>query len=141
MQDIIADTLTFQRLESWLFGIFAALALTLSLVGIYGMVHHEVELRTRDIGVRMALGSSRGAVVRQILGRVAILMLAGIGCGWMLTLALRKILASVVELHAAHDAAWLIALTLTLAVVGIAASLLPARRAASIDPMQALRAE
>ncbi len=141
MQDIISDTLIFQRLMSWLFGIFAGLALTLSLVGIYGMVHHEVELRTRDIGIRMALGSTRARVVLQILRRVAVLMLGGIALGWALTLAMQKVLASVIELHPAHDAAFLIALTLTLALIGVAASLLPARRAATIDPMQALRTD
>jgi predicted permease len=141
VEQIIAETLTFERLEGWLFGVFAALALTLSLVGIYGMVQHEVELRTRDIGIRMALGSTRGAVVRKILGRVALLMLCGIALGWSLTLALQKVMASVVELKITHDVALLTTLTLTLGLIGIAASLLPARRAASIDPMQALRTE
>jgi putative ABC transport system permease protein len=141
MHQVIAETLIFERLESWLFSIFAALALLLSLVGIYGMVHLEVELRTRDIGVRMALGSTRARVLGQIVTRVALLMLYGIGLGWLLTLGLRRAISSVVELHAAHDALLLTLLTLTLGLCGVAASLLPARRAASIDPMQALRSE
>jgi len=141
MSQIVSESLVFERMENWLFGIFAGLALTLALVGIYGLISHEVELRTRDIGIRMALGSTRGLVVRQILSRVAILMTVGAGAGWAITLAARKVLASVVELHAAKDAWLLIGLTLTLALFGIAASLLPARRAASIDPMQALRSE
>ncbi len=141
MHDVIAETLTFERMESWLFGIFASLALLLSLVGIYGMVHHEVEVRTREIGVRMALGSSRGRVVRDIFVRVAILMLTGVAVGWGLTLALRNVIASVVELNAAHDA-WLLGLlTLGLVVVGMLASVMPARNAATIDPMEALRNE
>ncbi|WP_263373938.1 ABC transporter permease [Granulicella aggregans] len=141
MHEVIAETLTFERLESWLFGIFAALALVLSLVGIYGMVHHEVEVRTREIGVRMALGSSRGRVVRNILSRVAMLMSVGVAVGWALTLALRSVIASVVELNAAHDALLLGTLTLGLVVIGILASVVPARNAASIDPMEALRNE
>lgn len=141
MHDVIAEILTFERLESWLFGIFAGLALLLSLVGIYGMVHHEVELRTRDIGVRMALGSSRGRVMRDILTRVGTLMLAGTATGWLLTLALRKAIASVVEMHAEKDAALLGALTFALIAIGLLASLLPARRAASINPIEALRVE
>ncbi|MBB5056881.1 putative permease [Granulicella aggregans] len=141
MHEVIAETLTFERLESWLFGIFAALALVLSLVGIYGMVHHEVEVRTREIGVRMALGSSRGRVVRNILTRVAVLMSAGVAVGWVLTLALRGVIASVVELNAAHDAFLLGALTLGLVAIGMLASVVPARNAASIDPMEALRNE
>jgi putative ABC transport system permease protein len=141
MNQVVAETLTFQRLESWLFGIFAALALTLSLVGIYGMVHHEVELRTRDIGVRMALGSTRGRVMREILQRVAVLMLIGVSAGWLLTLALKRTLSSVLELQALSNAGLLLGLTVALVLFGIAASLLPARRAASIEPTQALRAE
>lgn len=141
MNQIIGETLTFERLEGWLFGIFAALALLLSLIGIYGMVHHEVELQTRDIGVRMALGSTRGRVVRQILQRVTLLMAVGIGLGWMLTLAMQRALTSILVLHAAHDAALLGMLTAALAAVGVAASLLPARRAAGINPMIALRME
>ncbi|GAC1362713.1 MAG: ABC transporter permease [Acidobacteriaceae bacterium] len=141
MNQVVAEILTFQRLESWLFGIFAALAFTLSLVGIYGMVHHEVELRTRDIGVRMALGSTRLRVVREILTRVAALMALGLACGWLLTFALQRTLASVIELHATQNAGLLLIITLTLAIFGIGASLLPARRAATIEPTQALRTE
>ena len=141
MREVLDDQLTLERLESWLFGTFAALALLLSLVGIYGTVAHEVELRTRDIGVRMALGSTRARVVRGILTRVATLMLGGVVAGWALTLALRRVLASVVELHPAHDFALLAAITAVLTLAGLAASLLPARRAATIDPIEALRTE
>ena len=139
MQDIIADTLTFQRLESWLFAIFAALALLLSLVGIYGVIHHEVELRTRDIGIRMALGSTRRTVLVQVLRRVALLMLAGVALGWMVTVSLRRVIASVVELHPGQNLVLLLTITGSLLAVGIAASIMPARRSATIDPMQALR--
>jgi predicted permease len=141
MAQVVSDSLVFERMENWLFGIFAAFALLLAVVGIYGLIQHEIELRTRDIGIRMALGSTRGAVVRQILSRVSLLMAGGIVLGWSLTLAAQKVLASVVQLHAAHDAALLLAITITLVLVGIGASLLPASRAASIDPMQALRTE
>jgi predicted permease len=141
MAQVVSDSLVFERMENWLFGIFAGFALLLAVIGLYGLIQHEVELRTRDIGIRMALGSTRGRVMAQIILRVTLLMTIGITLGWSLTLALQKVLASVIEMHAAHDAALLLALTLTLALIGIAASLLPARRAASIDPMQALRTE
>jgi predicted permease len=141
MAQVVSDSLVFERMENWLFGIFAGFALLLAVIGLYGLIQHEVELRTRDIGIRMALGATRGRVMAQILLRVTLLMTIGVALGWSLTLALQKVLASVIEMHAAHDAALLVALTFTLGFIGVAASLLPARRAASIDPMQALRTE
>jgi putative ABC transport system permease protein len=141
MDDVIAETLTFQRLESWLFGIFAALALLLSLVGIFGMVNHEVELRTREIGIRMALGSTRAMVLGNTLRRVSLLMLTGVAAGLLLTGALHKILSSVVEIHAAKDAWLLCAIALGLAAAGILAGVFPAHRAASVEPTEALRME
>jgi predicted permease len=141
MAQIVSESLVFERMENWLFGIFAGLALTLALIGIYGLISHEVELRTRDIGIRMALGSTRERVMAQILLRVAILMTTGIAVGGVLTLALRNVLASVIEMRVAKYPWLLVGVALAMALFGIAASLLPARRAASIDPMQALRAE
>jgi len=141
MSDVVSETLVFERMENWLFGIFAGFALLLALVGLYGLISHEVELKTRDIGIRMALGSTRGKVMGQVLGRVVVLMLIGITLGWVITLGIQKVLASVVEMHAAKDALLLAALTTGLGVAGVAASLWPARRAASIDPMKALRTE
>jgi predicted permease len=141
MSQIISESLVFERMENWLFGIFAGLALTLALVGIYGLISHEVELRTRDIGIRMALGSTRQRVMAQVLLRVAILMTTGIAVGGVLTLALRNVLASVIEMRVAKYPWLLVGLALAMALFGVCASLLPARRAASIDPMQALRSE
>jgi predicted permease len=141
MSEIVSDSLTLDRLEGWLFGIFAVLALLLAVVGLYGLVNHEVELRAREIGIRMALGSTRIQVTNLLLGKVALLLLSGLGIGWMLTLALRKVLATVVEMHASHDFQLLAGVTAGLALVGILASLIPARRAASVEPVQTLRTE
>jgi putative ABC transport system permease protein len=141
MIEVVSETLVFQRMESWLFGIFAAIALLLAVVGLYGLVNHEVELRTREIGIRMALGSTRGLVMEEVVRRVAILMVVGVGTGWVLTLALKKVMASVVEMHAGHDAVLLAGVTAGLIAVGVLVSVAPARRAATIDPMQALRNE
>lgn len=141
MSGIVSNSLTLERLEGWLFGIFAALALLLAVVGLYGLVNHEVELRTREIGVRMALGSTRVQVTNLLLGKVALLLFSGLAIGWMLTLALRKVLAAVVVMHASHDFLLLAGVTASLALVGVMASFVPARRAASIEPVHALRTE
>lgn len=141
MTDIVSESLVFERMENWLFGVFAGFALLLAVVGLYGLTSHEVELRTRDIGVRMALGSTRARVVRSVITQVATLMALGVGAGWVLTLALKRVLASVVELHFAHDAVLLSTLTALFVSVGLAASLLPARRAANTDPIHVLRSE
>jgi ABC-type antimicrobial peptide transport system permease subunit len=141
MTDVVNEALVFERMESWLFGVFAGFALLLAVIGLYGLINHEVELRTRDIGIRMALGSTRGLVLIQILRRVAVLMVAGVGVGWILALTLRKVLATVTTMHATQDLVFLAVLTATLILVGLLASIAPARRAATVDPMQALRSE
>jgi len=141
MNDVVSDSLMLDRLEGWLFGTFAAVALLLAVIGIFGLVNYEVELRTREIGIRMALGSTRVQVTRLLLGKVALLMLSGLAIGWMLTLALRKVLSTVVEMHAGKDFLLLTSMTVGLALVGILASLIPAHRAASVEPVQALRTE
>jgi len=141
MTDVISNSLSLDRMEGWLFGIFAIFALVLAVIGIYGLVNHEVELRTREIGIRMALGSTRIQVTKLVLGKVALLMLFGLSIGWVLTIALHKMIAAVVEMHAGNDFILLAALTIGLAAIGVIASLLPARRAASVQPTLALRIE
>jgi len=141
MSQVVAETLVFQRMESWLFGIFAALALVLALVGLYGLLSHEVELSTRDIGVRMALGASRSRILGGVLGRVAWILSAGATAGLVLAIGARKLIGMVVYLDLEKQAAGFALLALVLVIVGLLAALLPARRAASIEPMQALRNE
>jgi putative ABC transport system permease protein len=89
----------------------------------------------------MALGSTRGLVMTGVLRRVALLMLSGVTIGLLLTLAVQKLLAAVVVVHASHDLAILAGLTAGLIAVGVLASIAPARAAATIEPMQALRTE
>ena len=141
MDQVVSEQLIFQRMEGWLFGIFAAFALLLAMIGLYGLIQHEVVLQTREVGIRMALGSTRTRVMSQVIRRVALLLLGGVSAGWILTLALKKVTASIVASHAGYDFLLLAGLTVALAAAGIAASLIPARRAASIDPTQALRSE
>jgi ABC-type antimicrobial peptide transport system permease subunit len=141
MRQVVSEQLMLQKMESWLFGIFAGFALLLAMIGLYGLVQHEVGLQTREVGIRMALGSTRGLIMGQVIRRVALLMVSGAAVGWVLTLALKKVTASVIESKSGYDFLLLAGLTVALTLAGIAASLIPARRAASIDPMQALRSE
>ena len=141
MFEVVSDVLIFERLENWLFGSFAALAVLLALVGLYGLISHEVELSTRDLGVKMALGATRMQVLISVYRRVGTMLLGGILAGSIATFAVQKILQAVVEIHAGKDLAIVIGLAVALVVAGLLAALLPAKRAASIEPMKALRYE
>ncbi len=141
MREVMLDQMLFERMEGRLFGIFAALAGLLCLVGLAGTMQHEVELRTREIGVRMALGASRGRVVANVLRRTALLLLAGVAAGAMLALAMQQTLKSVVDLHAKGSLPALFGMGVVLTAAGLLASIPAARRASGIDPMQVLRAE
>jgi predicted permease len=141
MTEVVAETLVFERMESWLFGIFAALALLLALVGLYGLISHEVEQSSRDIGVRMALGATRQGILAMVLKRVAWMLGAGTVAGLALTLVARKLIGMVIYFDAQQEAGGFLLVAFLLMVAGLVAALIPARRAASIEPMQALRAE
>ena len=141
MKDVVAETLIFERLENWLFGTFAALAILLAVVGLYGLISHEVDLSIRDIGVRMALGATRVQVLAGVYRRVGTLLAIGIVAGLVVTLAVQKLLAALVVLHIGRDALVVVTLAAGLALFGLLAAFLPARRAASTEPMLALRYE
>jgi putative ABC transport system permease protein len=141
MSDVVSETLVFERMESWLFGIFAGLALLLALVGLYGLVSHEVEQSRRDIGVRMALGASRQRILGIVMRRVAWLLAAGTAAGVILTFFTQKIIEIVIHFEARQEAGGLTIIALLLVAVGLLAALIPAARAASTEPMQALRTD
>jgi len=141
MRDIVADVLGFERLENWLFGTFAAFAVVLAIVGLYGLISHEVELSTHDIGVRLALGSTRRTVLAAIYRRVGLVLLTGVTAGLVMTWAARKLVESMIVIDAGKDAGVIIGLAAGLLATGLLAVVIPARRAASVDPMQALRYE
>jgi predicted permease len=129
------------RSSAWLVGGFAVIALVLGVVGLYGVIAYSVSQRTREIGVRMALGAQRGSVYRLILKEagwlIAFGIVAGLACSVGATRLMRNLLFGV---HA-WDVSTLIAVATALALCALLASYVPARRAASVNPVEALRAE
>ncbi len=120
---------------------FGGLALLLALMGIYGIVAYSVTERTQEIGIRMALGATRRSVLQLVLGQAIVLIGAGVALGLMASLALSSIMRSLLYQVSERDPSTFIAIALTLASVGLLASVLPARRATRVDPVVALRAE
>ena len=141
MDEVISGVLTLERLENWLFGCFAALALVLALIGLHGLVSHEVELSRRDIGIRVAIGATRARIFAMVYRRVGAMLAAGIVAGAFATWAARRLLGTVVTLQPEHDLFALLGLAAVFVAVALLAALLPARRAATVDPMTSLRSE
>lgn len=129
------------RASAWLVGSFAALALLLSVVGLYGVIAYSVSQRTREIGVRMALGAERGTVYRMILREAGGLAAAGIVLGLLGSLAATTLLGKLLFQVRAWDATTLAVVSAVLTAAALVASFLPARRAASVNPTEALHAE
>ncbi len=129
------------RSSAWLVGGFAAVALVLSIVGLYGVIAYSVSQRTREIGVRMALGAQRGSVYRLILTEagwlIGVGVVVGLGCALGAGVMMRTLLFGV----RAWDVPTLAAVAVVLAGFALMASYVPARRAASVNPVEALRAE
>ncbi|MGC2160973.1 MAG: ABC transporter permease [Silvibacterium sp.] len=141
MEGVLSNALVTNRMLSWLFGLFAGIAVLLTAIGVYGLLSQEVASRTRDIGVRMALGATRAGVARLILVRVSLLLGAGLAIGLGGVFAAHRLLDSMMMVRPERDTGAIALLVLALGAIGIAAALIPARRAASVDPMQALRME
>ena len=141
MDEALDDVLINNRMESWVFGIFASIAVLLVIVGIYGLMMQEVISQTRDIGVRMALGASRRLIARLTVMRIATLLGIGIGVGLFLIVLLRRAVSSVVAIQFERDGAVIAAFVALFALIGFLAALVPMRRATTVDPMRALRNE
>ena len=141
MEENIDDSLADQRLTMTLLGVFAGLALILASIGLYGVMALIVTQRTREMGIRFALGASRGDVLRLVLGQAAILVGIGLTAGLLGALVASRALRSVLYDVAPLDPAALISALLTLSLVALIACFLPARRASLVDPIEALRME
>jgi ABC-type antimicrobial peptide transport system permease subunit len=125
--------------DTALLGTFGGVAVLLAAVGLYGVLSYGVSRRRREIGVRLAIGATRGRVIGMILGESLRLVGIGLACGLVAALALTRVLRSLLFEVSATDPGVFVALAGFLAVVSLVASLLPARRAANVDPMEALR--
>jgi ABC-type antimicrobial peptide transport system permease subunit len=139
MEDLIAASVAPRRLNLWLVGAFAVVALVLTAAGLYGVMSYLVAHRTREIGVRMALGASRAGVLMLMLRQAGTMMVIGIGIGLLGALALTRSLASLLFGVSATDPLVYIGVSVVLALVAFAAVAVPSSRATRIDPLLALR--
>ena len=139
MQDAVDQSTFSQRLGLYLVGSFAGLAVAMVFAGLYGVLSQLVSYRKREIGVRMALGATRINVARMVLRQGSVLVSAGLGTGLVLAFAGGRLVKSFLYEVKPVDLGTYAAVVGALGVIGLAASLLPARKAASMEPMQALR--
>jgi putative ABC transport system permease protein len=141
MDDVVGSALSTPTFMSVLLSIFAALALSLSAIGIYGVLSYVVSRRTREIGIRVAIGAGRGRVLRMVLGSGVSLALAGIAAGLALAFAVTRLLRGLLHGVTPADPATFVVVTVALAGVAALASAVPAWRASRVDPVIALKSE
>ena len=141
LDEMLLRSASERHLNAWLFGSFGVLGLLLAATGIYGVISYAVARRTREMGVRLALGATPARVRRLVIGQTLVPVSVGLAIGLGASLALSRYVASLLyEVTARDTMTYLIAGAILLAAA-LAAAYLPARRASRVDPMQALRAE
>ena len=141
MEEVLLDSIAQQRFSMLLLAIFAAVALTLAAVGIYGVMSYSVAQRTHEIGIRMALGAQTGAVLKLAVGYGLKLVLAGVAIGLIAAFALTRVMSTLLYGVTATDPTTFTLISLLLVGVAALASYIPARRATKVDPIIALRYE
>jgi putative ABC transport system permease protein len=141
MEQILALATAQPRFRATLFALFAALAVVLACVGVYGVISYSVANRTHEIGVRVALGAQSRDVLRLVLRQGLKLTLAGVGCGLLVSLALPRLMRGLLFGGSATDPMTFVVISLLLIAVALVACWIPARRATKVDPMAALRVQ
>jgi ABC-type antimicrobial peptide transport system permease subunit len=141
MEEHVQAAFFLPRLAATLFGTFGFIGLVLASVGLYGVMSYAVSRRTREIGIRMALGAQPGTVERLVLRQGMVLTSIALVLGWPAAWMLSKLASSFLYGIQPHDAFTFAIVPPLLVMIALAACWIPARRAASVDPMQALRTE
>ena len=141
MEDVLATSYSRQRFSAWLLSGFAAVALALAAIGIYGMVAYSVTARTREFGVRAALGADGASIIWLVLRTGARSVLLGLLFGILGAVAASDLLNGLLFGITPHDPVTFAMVPLFFVAVALAAGIVPARRAAYLDPMEALRTE
>jgi putative ABC transport system permease protein len=138
--DAMYDRLVVQRKFNMIvLALFGGLAVTIAAAGVYGVMAYTVQQRAQEIGVRMALGAQRGQVLRMVLSRASVLMVAGVVIGLAAGWALARFITTFLFQVEPHDVIVYVTASVLLLLTGLAAALVPARRASKVDPMSVLR--
>src|SRR5213075_1164152 len=141
MDDVVSASVAQPRFATLLMGIFAGLAVVLAMIGVFGVMAYIVGQRTREIGIRMALGASERRVVSETLARAAKPLVFGVALGFAATLLAVRLLTKLLYDVEPHDPMVLGGVALGLVAVALLAAYLPARRASVVDPLVALRSD